>query len=716
MPATARLPRVLLGALLALTVAVALGLAPTVAAGVPFPEIDGPVTDETGVLADGAARIEQAIENLLEERNVQLWVVFVDTTGGTPAPQFASGTAAGNSLGGNDALLLVAIDDRTDQIWVSDGLDEISDDELDAIIGQELEPRLGDGDFVGAVVATAEGLGEAAAPLPTGRPGAQPPGGGTGGGVIEGPGGDSGGGGALLAIVLVAGGVGLLVWWFLSRRARRRDAEERDRRTGRLAREANALLIATDERVRDANQEIGFVEAEYGEPEVEPLRAAFARAREELRQAFAVRQRLDDGEPETPEQREAMLNEILARSKKAQAALDGEAARIQTLRDLERDAPTILDRLTERIEAVRARLPDSQAAFDSLAAFATATRAPIAGHLQEAEKGLAGTTASIERGRAALAGGDRRTAAREARRAEQALSGASALLDAVDKLAATARDAQTRIEAELREAERDLAAARDAASAAGAAGTGNPAADASAAGRVAAAATALRQAQSAASVVPLDPIAALRIATEARRLADEALAAVRQDAEQLARYVAAVDTSLATAQADLQVAADFIATRRGSVGRQARTRLAEADRLLESAFALRETDPQRAMDAARRAERLAEEAYQLADDDFDQFGGMGGMGGGRARDPGSELAGVILGGILGGVLSGGGRGGGWGGSPWGSSGPFGGGGGGGGWGGPFGGGGGGGWGGGGFGGGGFGGGGGGGGRSRGGRW
>jgi len=707
-----RLTRALASALIAF----ALGGVPS-ALGATIPEIDGPITDQTGVLDGGEAEIEQAIEELLETDGVQLFVVFVNSTDGVPAQRFADGIAAGNSLGGDDALLFVALDDRTDRLWVSNALPEISQAEIDEIVVDELEPRLRDGDFTGAVVATAEALGTAARPQepePTVDPGRTP----ATGGAFEQPSGSDGGSGLLLPAVLLIGGGGAMAWWLMRRRAAGRVAEERDRRTGKLAREANALLIATDERVRDAVQEIGFVEAEYGESEVGPLRAAVAGAREELRQAFAVRQRLDDAEPETPEQREAMLNELVTRSRNAQAALDKEADRIKALRDLERDAPKILEAVPDRIASIEARIPTSRAAFDALARYAPATQAPVAGNLEEARKGLDGARQAAQRGAAALAGNDRRQAARESRTAEQGLTGAAALLDAIDKLAAGAAEAEARIAAELTEATTDLEAARVASRELNVAdGPSLIGAD-----------TALRQARAAAAVVPLDPIAARRTATEAVRLADEALAAVRQDAEQRARFVAALDTSLVSAQAEIDGAADFIAIHRGQIGRQARTRLAEAGRALETAFALRDRDPERAMAEATRAERLAEQALDLADDEWDQWtgggmgGGMGGMGGGmgrRSSGSGADLAGAILGGILGGVLSGGGGGrGGWGGSPWGSSGPFGGGGGGGsgggGWGGPFGGGGGGGWGGGGFGGGG--GGGGGGGRSGGGCW
>src|SRR5688572_12678955 len=153
-----------------MTLAAAMSTAqPAVAAEIP--SLDGPVTDRTGVLDGSGGEIETAIEDLLDEANVQLWVLFVPTTEDLNATDYATEAAAANSLGANDALLLVAIDDRTDAIWVADGLDEITDTEIDAVIANDLEPRLADGDFGGAVVAAAEGLGAAAtAAEPTPRP------------------------------------------------------------------------------------------------------------------------------------------------------------------------------------------------------------------------------------------------------------------------------------------------------------------------------------------------------------------------------------------------------------------------------------------------------------------------------------------------------------------------------------------------------------------
>ena len=60
---------------------------------------------------------------------------------GSRRPEYATETARINSLGADDALVLVALGDRTDAIWVAEGLDAITDAEIDAIIAGELEPR-----------------------------------------------------------------------------------------------------------------------------------------------------------------------------------------------------------------------------------------------------------------------------------------------------------------------------------------------------------------------------------------------------------------------------------------------------------------------------------------------------------------------------------------------------------------------------------------------
>ena len=64
-----------------------------------------------------------------------------------------------------------------------------------------------------------------------------------------------------------------------------------------------------------------------------------------------MRQRLDDDQPEDPPTREAMLREIIDRTGRAKAALDAQNDRIEALRNLERNALTILASLEAPLAA-----------------------------------------------------------------------------------------------------------------------------------------------------------------------------------------------------------------------------------------------------------------------------------------------------------------------------------------------------------------------------
>src|SRR5690606_38739762 len=132
-----------------------------------------------------------------------------------------------------------------------------------------------------------------------------------------------------------------------------------------------------------------------------------------------------------------------------------------------------------------------------------------------------------------------------------------------------------RREAELRKAAADIPAAR--------AEVEQDLAEARALGDalapvVARATAALEAAREAASEPQPDPIAALRLLTEADTALDEGIAGAREAAERQRRAAAALDHALLTARSSIAAAEDFIATRRGAVGPQARTRLAEARR------------------------------------------------------------------------------------------------------------------------------------------
>ena len=101
--------------LLAVVVAFALIVAP-IARAEGILRLDGAVTDPTGALDGRSADLAEAVDSTLADHGVQVFVLFVGTTGDLSAADYAAQTAERNSLGVDDALLLVAVDDRTDYI------------------------------------------------------------------------------------------------------------------------------------------------------------------------------------------------------------------------------------------------------------------------------------------------------------------------------------------------------------------------------------------------------------------------------------------------------------------------------------------------------------------------------------------------------------------------------------------------------------------------
>lgn len=645
MPVTRRLLTLVVAALVAL-----LGALPVAAQ-----TLDQRVVDETGVISD-AQRDEAlaAIEALDDAQNVQLWALFVSTTGGQPITDYAEAVAAENSLGGNDALLVVAVDDRRDALWVGDLLDDVSDDDLDRILGDGVEPNLADGEWGAAIAAAAVGLDEALGgsgePVVTPEPGETPT-----PGETPSDGGGLGFTGILIALVLIGLG-GWLLWnrW-QGGRAAEEDDRERDSRLRGLAQRANTLLIETDELLRHNTQELGFVEAEFGSEAAEPFRAALASAKEELQAAFRVRQLLDDGTPEAPPEREKMLNEIVARCEKAHDLVEEQTDRFRELRDLERRAPEVLAEVEREAAALSARLPDAEPRIVALQADAAGSSKAVHGNVGEARKRIALAERGVADGRAALERQDTGSAARAAKASQDALAQATALLDAIDREVAVLDEARAGVEDALSRARTDLQSAETAV---------RGASDDDQADELAAAGVKLDAALAAMAATPRDIVLAYRLGREAEAAADQVVAKVGEGEERRAKERAAVAAAVRAAEISVDRAEEFVSGRSHGVGRKARTLLNEAETALETARRTADTDPAGATASAKRAVELANAAYERAQRDFttvDRQGGGGTVviGGqpfptGRGSSWGSDVGGAIIGGIIGSILSGGG--------------------------------------------------------------
>ncbi len=635
------------------------------------------VTDQTGVLSSGMAEVNSAIDHLSSDAKVDLWVLFVSTTGGTIATDAAHETYTANGFGGNDMVLLVAVDDHR-YGWWEDTTTPSSDvglatgltsQEIDTLLSDNLDQNFRNGNWAGGVVSFANALDTAvlagpvqpvATPQPVVTP--QPP---TPSGSTGSSSGDLGGLLVFFGIIIAFIGVLVLIFWLRAQMLARRSAQERQRHLDDLNRQANKALVGTDDAITAAKQELGFAQAEFTDEDCAPFAAALARAGDELKAAFTIRQQLDDSVPEDDPTKERMYGEILAHCQAAGADIDEQHKRLQALRDLEKTAPEALANIDKAVDALKDRLPEVQSAVKVLSGFAPSTWAAVHGNPEEADKRGAFAEDQIARGKAALAQtpANRRDAASSARAAQDAVAQANQLLDAVVTQARAAQDAESRLGPELAEAETDVEAARKAS---------NQAAGAPFAAQLNQAVALLNQAKTLASSAAPDPIAALKSAQQAHSAVDAVLASERQAAEQAARTQAAWTSARASASPSIDQASNYMAARHTSLGHVSRTRLAEAQRHLAQADALAATDLVAATNEARTADNLADQAYAEAQSDFYGPGGFGGGGGGGGG--GANVAGAILGGIiLGGMLSGGAHRGGFGGTPWGSGGGWGGG-------------------------------------------
>ena len=598
----------------------------------PF-RLPGQITDQAGVLSDGdVAAIQTSFDELSAEDNVNLFVVYVDTfTNPDAAQSWAADTAAASDLGANDILLAVATGGRAYAVNVPENF-ALSSSQLTSIAENDIRPQLAKDDWAGAAIAAADGYRKALGSSSSGWWWAA-------GGIV------------------VIGGGGYLLYRRSRRRKASAEAQSGPAQSGeplepldQLSARSVQALIDTDNAVRASEFELTAAESEFGHEAVKEFRTAFESARESLTAAFEIRQRIDDDVPEDEPTRRAMMAEILSRCADAAGTLDSESDRFDDLRDLRARLPQVMAELPSSIDTQTARLPVAQATLDGLRQrYSPAALQTVASNVDEATSRLTFARTSLDQARQLAAepaaaatqpaapdapAQPGATAVLAAGAAQEAVGQAQTMLDAVDRIDADLNAAGGQLAQACAAVEQELATNRAALAAAKA---GSATGDLTARlDQIQAILGVARSPQGAA-----DPLTALGKVTEADEALDTILAATK-DAQQSERNVeAALGQALATARAEVAQADDFVGTRRGAVGSEARTRLTEAQRHLAAAETLGNADAAGGLAHAQQAISLARQASQLAQQDVGGWNGGGGQRGG-----GGGLAGAVLGGIL----------------------------------------------------------------------
>lgn len=626
-----RLLSLLLAALIA-----GLLVAPAATAKPPF-RLPGQIVDEVNALdAVGRDQVSEAINQLYDKRQVRLWVVYVDTFSGQSADAWGQATLAASDLGDRDALLAVATTDRS-YVFLA-GTSAARSSAVNSLRRNDIEPALRDGEWAQAAVAAADGLNTPSATSTLNWFG------------------------VLVILAIIAAVVAVLAWWSRRRRKKRREADfasaQRVDPTDPSALAAvplealddlsRSIVVEVDNAVRTSENELALAVGEFGDADTAPFTAAVAAARTTLTQAFNVRQILDDSVPETPQQRRDLLTRVIVAAAKADRELDAQREAFAALRDLVINAPTRLDTLTQQMVELTARVaPAAQTLAGLHRQFSPTALHSVTDNVDTAEQRLAFADQNIGNARALVARpvGSQAGLVDSLRAAESALGQARTMLDAVDSAAGDI----SRAIAKLPEVITDV-------------NDGIAAADAQLARGGLTDATALRSARDAAAQAvttaqtdgSTDPLGAFTTLTQADAELDKLLAVVAEKRAAQERLQRSYEQALSAAQSRVRGVSDFIDTRRGSVGPEARTRLAEAVRQLQAAQAKQGTDLPAAIAHANGATTLAMQAQQLANSDVQrahQAYNSQHYGGGS--NSGAVLGGIIIGNILSGALRGG---------------------------------------------------------------
>ncbi|MGB3485595.1 MAG: TPM domain-containing protein, partial [Mycobacterium sp.] len=622
-----------------LTVVFTLGLlsAHTATAEPPF-RVPTQVTDNAGALSGSeAADVQSALDTLYYDKRVKLWVVFVDSFDGRGGVNWTQDTMRMSGFGDDDAMLAVAIADREFAFQVPDTAGGGVPGRATDVRRYDIEPALREGNWAQAAIGAAEGL-NATSPAGSSSPG---------------------GGVSWTSFLVMAGVIVLLalgLWtWGRRRKAKRQAAEfaaaQRVDPTDpnalasvpleALDELSKAIVVDVDNAVRTSEGELALALEEFGTADTEPFRKALENAKATLAQAFNVRHTLDDAIPESPLQRRELLTRVIVAAARADRELETQCEAFERLRDLVINAPSRLDALTQQTVALTTRLDPSAAKLADLhQQFADTALAAVAGNVEEARKRLAFADEHISSARALVArpAGDQTGLIDDIHAAESALGQAQTLLDGVD----SAGTDINRAIAGLPEAIADTQSGIDQA-AAQLQQTGTPRAAELTAARDAAV-KAVAEARAGGSNDPLGTFTAL---TTADADLDTILAAVTEQRLEAERQARILEQSLFTARSRVKAVSDFIDTRRGSIGPDARTRLAEAGRQLEAAEAKKSNAPTEAIAHANGAATLAAQAQSLANNDVQRSQMQySGQYGGRNNDMGAMIGGILIGSVL----------------------------------------------------------------------
>ncbi|GAB2594358.1 hypothetical protein [Pseudactinotalea suaedae] len=408
--------------------------------------------------------------------------------------------------------------------------------------------------------------------------------------------------------------------------------------------EVGAALVRADETVRRATDELGYATAEFGDASTRELGSALSAAQRQLQEAFRLHALLLDDVQETPQQRQQLEAAVLAATAEVERLLRQPVGAFAARRAALHEAPATIARLRAEVADVRGRIAEARTVTENLTgSYSQEAVLAVAENPEQAEALLGFAERSLALAERRHEGGRGEEATKAIQVASDSVRRAVDLLDAVTDFEVETVHAQSTLAAVLADSRADVTEARQLLAA-------TPDEE------ITEAVTALERAIGEASAAraaadPFTTLSRLRAANGAL----EALVHERRSRPDQERLRAHLVAALADADRQVALARALVADHPGIVGPDARTRLAQAQRLLDGVTEV--TDSHTALAQVRQAADLAAEAAAAAERDVaasHQDPWQAGVGdwGGPVRAPGGGLGGV-LGGVLGGMMLGG---------------------------------------------------------------
>lgn len=583
------------------------------------------VTDDAGVLSGGEkSQIEDAIAQLQQSKQLNAYVVYLDTFGGEDPAEWVR--AAITDKGPNTAVVAISPNDGKYNVnagsqWSSSAVDAMSN----AAFSQLTQKNYGAAglDAINAVNGSTDGEGAA---------------------IVA---------GGLGAAALAGGG-----FWLYGRNKNKK-ADQKQLASARelspgdtdslgrlptptLEQLAQDALVHTDESIRVGKEELKVATDEFGAERVRPFTSAMNQATSALQRAFNIHHRLYDAIPETEPEKRAMLIDIISSCGQAEKALNDKSEEFQSMRNVLMKADQEIDAIFQRTVDLRARIEPARATLNDLRArYSEQILESISSNVDIAVESIDEAEKQLEeaRGLAAQPAGKQGALVDVLRGAQHTVEVADKNLDAIEHAETNIQTARANLPAliqeikdELREIE-DLKAEREQ----------GARIDVSSLDSISF--RARQELGAMGNREETDPLALFMELTQLDTDIDAEIDKARGVASDQRRQLQLLDQQMQVAAAQIQGAQDLIQSRGRIIGSRARGLLAEAGRQFAEAQNRRIKDTRGAIEYAREATNTARRAAQAAERDIDDY---------RRRQTSHSMNNMASAIIWGSLLSGGG--------------------------------------------------------------